>query len=364
MKRLIGLLAILALAVGVAMLLELGWGNITFWVPPYRIDMSMQAAVIGLLGLLAVTLLMIRFAAALLGIPDRVRRYRRQRQQNRRLKTLAELIVDFFEGRFARVIKASNDLKQDASLYRDVPAAAAAANAVAASAAHQLNDPVLRDTLIHELGERAIEGQPEDRTLAALLEAEFALDDRKGSRALAALAPLTKGDRRHVHTLRLLLKANQQQANWPEVLRLTRLLENRKALTPVVAVQYKRQVASAWIGVDRHADAIALIEATLRDYWDSGLAMLYGRCIGNPKEQLLRLEHWLQQHPLDAELNWSLGRICQRQKLWGKARMHLEASLRAKPMMATHLALAEIAEALNEKETAASHWKAAAQMTS
>jgi hypothetical protein len=41
--------------------------------------------------------------------------------------------------------------------------------------------------------------------------------------------------------------------------------------------------------------------------------------------------------------------------------MHLEASLRHRPMVQTHLALAEIAEALVDPETASFHWKAAAR---
>lgn len=361
MKRLLIFIFLIVLVVAVAMLAEFTWGNVTLWLPPYRIDMSLEVALMGLVAVFVALLILVRVVAELIDIPARVRRYRLRRRQDQRLRRLSELTVDFFEGRFARVVKASQAMKDDEELVRQVPLALVAANALAAGAAHRLRDTRLRDTLVESLRTGAEDPAMKDSTLAALLEAEFAIEDHKGARALAALAPLTRGDRRHVHTLRLSLRANQQQGRWDEVLRITRLLENRRAISPLLALGLKREVVNAWIDLGRHQEAIALIEATLKTQWDSGLAFLYGRCEGNAKDQLIRLEAWLREQPRDAELNWAMGRLCQRQALWGKARMHLETSLRIKPMVATHLALAEVAESLSEKETAAFHWKAAAK---
>ncbi len=360
MKKLFVLLLLIGLAVLADMLFGLTDGNVTLWVPPYRIDLTLQAAIIGLLVLVILLLIVGRFLGLLLSLPSRLRQFRRRRTQATRLRSLSELIVDYFEGRFARAVKSAKSIQEDRDLLEEVPHAVAAATAIAASAAHQLRDSNLRDQLIMALRQHTKTG--DEQALAGLLEAEFAVDDHRGGRALASLAPLTRGDRRHVHTLRLALKANTQESNWEEVLRLTKLLENRKAIAPIVAIHYKRLVVQAWIESARYEPAIELIESTLKSNWDSSLAMLYGRCLGNAKDQLVKLELWLQQHPSDAELNWSLGRVCQRQRLWGKARQHFELSLRLKPMIATHFALAEIAEALSEKETAALHWKAAATM--
>jgi HemY protein len=362
MKNLSALLLVVAAAVGLAMVLEQSWGTLTLWWPPYRIDMSLQAALLGLLLAIAISLLLGQLLAAVLGLPARVRRFRRRRRQAMRLQTLSDLVVDFLEGRFARAVKAARGMRDDREFMQDVPAASAAVIAIGASAAHRLRDTRLRDAWVEDLAAESGQHRIRSRGLAALLEAEFALDDRQGRRALSALAPLTAGARRHVHTLRLALRAHQQAGDWDEVLRLTRLLENRKAIATHLALTLKRQVAAAWIDLSRHEEAAALVADTLRKEWDPGLAMLYGRCLGQPREQLAQLELWLARHPQDPELNWALGRVCQRQRLWGKARMHLEASLRIKPMVPTHLALAEIAESLAEKETAALHWKAAAQM--
>jgi HemY protein len=361
MKKLLSFLILAAAAVAAAMLIELPMGSVTIVVPPYRVDLSVQAAVAILLVFLLVFLVLLRLVFGLVGIPEQVRLFRRKRLQDRRLKTLAALIADYLEGRFSRVLKSAREIRAQPDLLHDAPEVAAAGLALAASAAHQMHDHPARDGLLKEVKSLEYRGRAADPVIAPLLEAQFLIDERQGRKAVEALKPLTGGDRRHIHTQRLLLKAHQQQAAWDEVLRLTRLLENRKAITGLAALRYKQQVAQAWISEGRHQEARRLIETTLEGQWDSGLCMLYADCQDQPKEQLARLEKWLQQHPQDPELNWALGRICQRQELWGKARMHLEASLRQRPMMATHLALAEIAEALGQKETAAIQWKAAAQ---
>jgi HemY protein len=363
MIRLVVLIVGLAVLVGAALALELDWGQVVLWLPPYQVEMSLQAAVLVLLALLVVTLVATRVLALVLDLPARIRRHRLRKVQAKRLKILSLAVTEYFDGSFVRSINSSKELLGDLDLARDAPAAIAAANAIAACAAHELHDSEQRAQFLEALKSGAGADKSVDPNLPALLEADFAVRDQQGERALAALAPMSKSDKRSIHSLRLALKAHQQCKNWDEVLRIARLLENRKALPSIAATRLKHAAARAWIDQGRHAQAIELIEVSLRKEWDSGLAMLYARAQGKSTEQLSFLEPWLLQHPQDPELHWALGRLCQREKLWGKARMHLEASLRAKPMAAAHVALAEIAESLSENETAAFHWKAAAVMT-
>ncbi len=363
MIRLVVLIACLVLGVLAAIFLEMSWGTVTVWVPPYRMDLSIQVVLLALILLSIAVIVIYRILSGLFGIPERVRRYRQRQRQSQRLETLTSLMIDFLEGRYARASKTAQALAKQPDLEEEVPPAVAVALAIGASAAHEMRNAESRDESLSLLRAHQARYRSGDQTLAALLEAGFAVDDRQGARALSALLPLTKGDRRHVQTQRLSLRANQLEGNWDEVLKITKLLENRRAMSPLLAARVKQQVAQAWVDAGQHAQAITLIENTVQQQWDPGLVMLYGRCLGNPKEQLVKLEQWLQREPRDAELNWALGRVCQRLQLWGKARMHLEASLRIKPLVAAHLALAEIAESLSEKETAALHWKAAARLT-
>ena len=362
MIKLLLLIVALGVLVGSSLALELDWGQVVLWLPPYQVELSLQAALLALLLLLALTLLLVRVLALVLDLPARIRRYRLRKIQAKRLKILSLAIAQYFEGSFVRSIKASKELLSDIDLAREAPAAITAANVIAACAAHELHDTEQRAQFLQAAKTAAAADTSIDPQLAALLEADFAVRDQNGEQALAALSPLSQSDKRSIHSLRLALKAHQQCKNWDEVLRITRLLENRKALPSSVALRLKHAVARAWIEQGRDAQAIELIEAALKKEWDSGLALLYGRCQGKNGEQLAFLEPWLAKHPQDPELHWALGRLCQREKLWGKARMHFETSLRAKPMAATHVALAEIAESLSENETAAFHWKAAAKL--
>ena len=361
MIKLIALILGLALLVGASLALELDWGQVVLWLPPYQVELSLQAALLAMIVFFILTLLASRVLALVLDLPARIRRHRMRRIQAKRLKILSLAVTQFFDGSYVRSIKSSKELLGDLDLVKDAPAAISAANVIAACAAHELHDTGQRAEFLQALIAGAGADKSVDTNLPALLEADFAVRDHQGDRALAALEPLSKSDKRSVHSLRLALKAHQQCDNWDEVLRITRLLENRKALSSIAAVRLKHSVARAWIEQGRHGQAIELIEAALKSGWDSGLAMLYARCQGKTSEQLGFLEPWIAKQPQDPELHWALGRLCQREKLWGKARLHLETSLRAKPMAVTHVALAEIAESLSENETAAFHWKAAAK---
>lgn len=364
MTKLISLLLALAVLVGAAIALDLDWGQVVLWLPPYQVELSLQAAVLALFTLLILTLVVIRVLVLVLDLPARIRRHRMRQVQSKRLKILASAVTQFFDGSFVRSIKSSKELLGDVDLSREAPSAITAAHVIAACAAHELHDIEQRTQFLQAL-KLGLGADPSvNSDLAALLEADFAVRDQQGEKALAALGPISKADKRSIHSLRLALKAHQQCKHWDEVLRITRLLENRKALPAVAAMRLKHAVARSWVEQGRHPQAIELIEAVLKKEWDSGMALLYARCIGKTAEQLAFLEPWLAKHPQDPELHWALGKLCQREKLWGKARMHFDASLRARPMASTHVALAEIAESLSENETAAFHWKAAAVIAS
>ncbi|NII12321.1 heme biosynthesis HemY N-terminal domain-containing protein [Oleiagrimonas sp. C23AA] len=74
------------------------------------------------------------------------------------------------------------------------------------------------------------------------------------------------------------------------------------------------------------------VEAALRRQWSSPLAATYGALEGRDTESRLRkAEGWLDAHTDDAALLATLGRLCVRLKLWGKAHQYLERSLRLAP---------------------------------
>jgi HemY protein len=111
-------------------------------------------------------------------------------------------------------------------------------------------------------------------------------------------------------------------------------------------------------------EAAHLIEDSLDEVWDSSLVSAYGTCAGG--DVLRRISHaekWLLSHPRDAQLLLTLGRLCRRQQLWGKAQSYLEASLSVQPLPECHLELAQLLDYLERPDEANRHYRAAAGLS-
>jgi HemY protein len=235
-----------------------------------------------------------------------------------------------------------------------------------------------------------------------MTEAEFALEDRRFDDARTALQQFAALEGRHIAAMRLSVRAEQGLGNWREVARLVRQMEKHQALTAEQAAPIRsRAVREALHGLrddpaglmrywrelddgDRAEPSLALetaralaaagdsresrrvIEDALDDAWDAGLVLAYGECgqTGEPAGDVLgriaQAEKWLQRMPRDGVLLLTLGRLCRRQQLWGKARSYLEAALAIAPSRIAHVELAQLLDQLEESALAARHYRAAA----
>jgi HemY protein len=103
-----------------------------------------------------------------------------------------------------------------------------------------------------------------------------------------------------------------------------------------------------------HVEAETLIRECIKKTWDSSLIRWYGLAIGEDvSKQLSVAENWLKQHGDDAILLLTLGRLCIRNQLWGKARSYLESSLALDPQPETYRELGMLLEQLDEPTAAA-----------
>ena len=69
---------------------------------------------------------------------------------------------------------------------------------------------------------------------------------------------------------------------------------------------------------------------SLRSHWQAEVVLAYGLLPGDDfQPRLETAEHWLQKHPGDSALLLTLGRLCLRQQVWGKAQEYFEASVKA-----------------------------------
>jgi HemY protein len=106
------------------------------------------------------------------------------------------------------------------------------------------------------------------------------------------------------------------------------------------------------------SEAEQLIRETLKKIWDTELAYRYGLITGKDLElQLTTAENWLKQHPEDSALLLSLGRICIRKQLWGKARSYFETVLRIKPTPEAYAELGQLYAHLGETQLAYEQFK-------
>lgn len=97
--------------------------------------------------------------------------------------------------------------------------------------------------------------------------------------------------------------------------------------------------------LNAHPEALALAGEALKDGWDAQLATLYGELhVTDPLSQLAAIENWLNQYGEKPELLITAGRVCLRNRLWGKARSYLDAVLNVAPSASAYLELARLCE--------------------
>ena len=105
-------------------------------------------------------------------------------------------------------------------------------------------------------------------------------------------------------------------------------------------------------------DCVTVLRRALRRQWDPELVRLFGQVEGrNLKQQLQFARGCLGRHPDDPHLLLTLGRLCKKNQLWGKARSYLEQSLQLLPDPITCRELATLLEQQGEHEAAAARYK-------
>ena len=384
MRALLWALGVFAAAVAVSLLVE-DEGYVIVVAPPWRIEASLILALAAFLGAFVALYLLLRVVSHTLRLPVHVRAFRaRQREIGVHKATVAALQA-LLEGRYGRVESLASELWERG----DEKAVAAL---LGARAAHRRRDRERRDEWL----ERAA-AEPEWRNARLALKAELLAEERRFEEARAAILELHAKGLRHVATLSLLLRCEQALGNWDEVIHLATLLDKREALpaealesiiTGARAAQIARVandaagLAEYWRGVPgpervrprvaaeaarafsqlgNYASARRALEDALQAQWDSELAALYAEAGGSDAlARIERAEQWLSDHPHDAQLLLSLGRLCIQAELWGKAESYLQASLAAQPSRDAHIALAGLYSRIGRPEDADRHFRASA----
>lgn len=386
MRALLWVLGLFAVAVGLVIAARYNNGYVLLVLPPWRAEISLNLAIMLALSVLFIAYVVVRTIIITATMPSRVRAFQKRRSENRARAVFNEALVNFFEGRFGRAEKAASAaLKAGES-----PALSAM---LAARAAHGMRAYATRDKYLA----KSASTDPDEDAMRLMAQAEMLLDERRYYDALDVLKRLPE---KHTAALRLELRAQQMAMNWERVLALIPQLEKRRVFERPVVAQLRRQAvieslkrkavddkslreywdrlpaedryepriaataAQSFIALGGCQEAHKIVEEGLERQWDSALLAIYSECLGTDvRQQLERAEKWLAQHPRDAVLLLTLGRLCAHQGLWGKARSYLEASLSIEPTHSAHLELGRLLEREGKPAEAAAAYQKALEVT-
>jgi HemY protein len=383
-RALFWILAICAAAVGLTLAARYNTGYVLIVLPTWRAEVSLNLLLAALVALFVAAYLLTRLVVMMLRLPAEVRALRERRARERARERLADGLKAFFEERYARAEKAAAE-----ALERGEQPAVSAV--VAARAAHELRRFEDRDRYLAAAAAEA----PGEATLRLMTQARLLADERRHLEALQALQALQAASPRiHTGALRLELKLQQKLDNWERVLALLEQLETRHAFDAALVRELrrhalteslrsrafqKRELEEYWgrlAAADRRDPKVAaagarsfvevgdceaargIVEQALESEWRPELVALYGDCPGGDMlKQIERAETWLREHPDDAGLLLTLGRLCVGQQLWGKAQSYLEASVSVAPSREAHVALARLAERLGRDDEARTQYR-------
>jgi HemY protein len=386
MRGLIWFVVLFAAAAALAIVGVFDGGHV---MPPYRVDISLNLFVVALVVAFIVIYAVMRAVRNVWKMPQRVSAYRARSKLAKANRSLRDAVGHLYAGRFSKAEKSARD-----SLSADENAGAA--GLIGAKAAHEMHEYARRDEWLA----RVQGGDWVDARLMAT--ADMRADGRDADGALLALTEMQAQGGRRLHAQQIALRAQQQLKNWGEVLKLVKTLEKREALHPAVAVRL-RQVAAEnllrdrrhnpdallefWqslsaverqsprladlaaellIALDRRNDARKIVEEALAANWDARLLRRYPDCaaVGDALPLIQRAEAWQKERTEDADLLFTLGRLCLHQQLWGKAQAFLESALKLadnEPLkIRTHRALARLHEQLGDAEKAHQHYRESA----
>lgn len=286
--------------------------------------------------------------------------------------TLSQGLIELAEGRFAEAEKLL--LKQVKHSDNALLTYLSAARAAQHLGEHERRDDYLR---------KAHEATPTAEIAIGLTKAELQLAHEQYEQALANLSHLHELSPKHAYVIKLLVKTYRHLSDWNNI---QNLLNDIKYLRLYPGDKITRIELETWQGllseqahahelsklietwdkiptnlkshtqlVEHYAILLTVLDANkqaeqvlrkhLEAHWVESSIVLYSELnVTIDNHQLEQVEKWLQEHQHNAHLLLALGKLCLNNRLWGKARHYLEASLATMAMPETYLKLAQLLE--------------------
>lgn len=392
MRTLLTGLLLLALSVLLALAVKSDNGYILIGYKQWSIEGSLAFFVIVNLLVFVLLHLLIKVMSGLWSIPKQLHGWQDNRSHERARRELNQGLLQLSEGHWQsaeRQLVRHAD-RSDAPLLNYL----AAARSAQQQGAHDRRDHYLQ---------LAQESVPAADVAVGLTQGELQLEQGQLEQALATLKHLRQIAPRHTHVLKLMKELYERMEQWNELhallpelkkrqvvseseLRDLELRVCRKLLVGAANNRDEDSLRNTWKEFpqslrrnpqmvmlyanylkERAADdeVAQLLKQAIEHEWSDELVELYGRAKATDAAgQLTQAEKWLQHQPRNSTLLRTLGRLCLRNRLWGKARSYLEASVGAKPNAAAYRELGVLLERMGEARQAMANFKAALELSS
>lgn len=388
MKRLLLVLGCLLLTVVLTLAVRQDNGYILLRYADWSIEGSL--VLFALLGLLLYFLayLVLLALRQFWRLPRRVRDWSGRRQAALARRSLTQGLLELAEGKWKA---AEKHLTQHAALS-ETPLL----NYLSAARAAQLQGAQeRRDEYLHQ----AHKSMPSASLAIGLTQADLQLAHQEFEQALATLTHIRSLTPHHPYVLTLLQRLYTELKDWPQLEALLPELREHKILTPdalddltyrvyrerLAAMPKSEDLEAFWqalpkavrnhslvrkeylrllVGQGQGEHALTLIANSLSKLWDDELCLLFGSIAGSqPANQLATAEGWLNEHPDNPQLLLALARLSLRNRLWGKARSYLEASIAIRPSAQAYQELGVLLEQLGETDNALASYRTGLELT-
>jgi HemY protein len=253
----------------------------------------------------------------------------------------------------------------------------------AAQAAEELGATERRDQYLA----KALALNTHSEMAIRMTQAQLQLQHGELEQALKNAQSLQKEAPKHPKLLKLLCRIYQTMNNWQALFELLPMLRKLQVLPihellsleqqiypnllPIYAGKSPKALIDFWekmpnflqtdlplifnyviLLLQHKAEEVAeyMVRKTLKNTCNNDLIRLYGLINSRPKKQLTFAETLLTEQFNNPTLLLTLGRLCLRNQLWGKARSYFEQSLAIKPLAETYAELGQLMGQLGQSE--------------
>ena len=352
-------------------------------------DWTVQASLILFVFILVIILIILYFAVralvSVIELPARLARWRKIRQTILSEKSITRGLYALIEGNW----KHAEKLLIKGAPFSTIPMI----NYLGAAKAAQYQGALSRRDNYLKL---AYGDSSQLNAAVGLTQAELQIGQHQTEQALATLTHLHDELPGNIQVRLMLLQTYQQLEEWKAALDILSKLEREKSLatdeiksrklTIYAGLLSKCAATSDQDALDRQwkqipvilrnneflievyvkemlkftdtSECEILLRKSLKKNWSQPLICLYGLVRGkNETNQLLFAENLLKYHPKDYLLLLTLGRLCLRNNLWGKAQGYLEESLEVNATPDACQELAGLLEARGEFSDAINYYQ-------